>query len=215
MLRRDYLVRMIEEMTEIIGKVFGLKQQKKYTEALWELDDLYKGQFRLSSQLLGTLSAKDIVKLFQNGGELEANKLQSLAKLLKEEGDVYIASGKSDEGLSRWMKSLHLYLEASLNGADRSLWDWEQRIRELQLQLKDYRLLGDTEMLILRFEEREGRYDLAENALYRLLHDKEIHKEEAQAFYIRLLALTPAQLEEGGLPLEEVKEGLEELESYF
>ncbi|MNP84946.1 hypothetical protein D3C76_1844780 [compost metagenome] len=70
-------------------------------------------------------------------------------------------------------------------------------------------------MLILRFEEREGRYDLAENALYRLLHDKEILKEEAQAFYVRLLALAPTQLEEGGLPLEEVKEGLEELESYF
>lgn len=215
MLRRDYLVRMIEEMTEILGKVFELKQQKKLIEALWELDELYKGQFRLNSQLLGTLSAKDIVQMLRSGGELEADKLQSLARLLKEEGDLFAASGEPDEGIGRWMKSLHLYLTAALNGADRSLWDWEKAIPELQALLKEYRLHPETELLVFRFEESEGRFARAENALYRLLKESGISKEEAAGFYHRLLELPSERLTAGGLPLEEVKEGLADVEARF
>lgn len=215
MLRRDYLVRMIEEMTEVLGKVFGLKQQKKKVEALWALDELYKGQFRLSSQLLETLSAQDIVRLFQTGGEVEADKLQSLARLLKEEGDVYEGSGEPDEGASRWLKSLHLYLTAALHGAERSLWDLPGAISELQALLKEYRLPPDTEWLVLRWEESEGRFDLAENALYRLLKEGGATKADAIRFYRRLLTLTPETLAAGGLPIEEVEEGLAEAEARF
>lgn len=215
MLRRDYLVRMIEEMTEVLGKVFMLKQQKKKVEALWALDELFKGQFRLSSQLLENLSAKDIVRLFQSGGEVEADKLQSLARLLKEEGDVYENSGEPDEGASRWLKSLHLYLTAALHGADRSLWDMSAAISELQALLKTYRLPPDTEWLVLRWEEGDGRYDLAENALYRLLEEGHATKEDAAGFYRRLLTLPRDTLAAGGLPAEEVEEGLAEVEARF
>ncbi|WP_018753923.1 DUF6483 family protein [Paenibacillus sanguinis] len=215
MLRRDYLVRMIEEMTEVLGKVFMLRQNKKLTEALWSLDELYKRQFRLNARLLDTLSAKDIVKLFHSGGELEADKLQSLARLLKEEGDICLAMQEEEEAGARWMKALHLYLATGLHGADRSLWNWPDAVSELQALLKSYRLPPETELLLMKLEESEGRYDQAENALYRLLAEESISKEEADAFYQRLLTLSPEQLEEGGLPLEEVREGLLELEKRF
>ena len=73
MLRKDYLVRMIEEMVDVIGQVFGLKQQNKLIEALWKLDDLYKEQFRLNSRMIGSLSARDIVEIFRTGGKVEAD----------------------------------------------------------------------------------------------------------------------------------------------
>ncbi|RRJ62008.1 hypothetical protein EHV15_02775 [Paenibacillus oralis] len=215
MLRRDYLVRMIEDMTEILGKVFALKQEKKSVEARTELDELYKRHFRLNAQLLGTLSAKDIVQMFRTGGEIEADKLQSLARLLKEEGDLLASSGEPDEGISRWLKSLHLYLTSALSGADRSLWDWEDKIAELRSLLQDYRLPAETGRLVFRYEEQEGRFDQAENVLFRLLEEEEISKDEGLAFYQRLLRLPPERLEAGGLPEEEVREGLAELESRF
>lgn len=215
MLRRDYLVRMIEDMTEILGKVFALKQEKKTVEARTELDELYKRQFRLNSQLLGTLAAKDIVQMFRTGGEIEADKLQSLARLLKEEGELLISSGERDEGISRWMKSLHLYLTSALSGADRSLWDWENKIAELRPLLKEYRLPAETGVLVFRYEEQEGRFDQAENVLFRLLEDGELSKDEGIAFYQRLLQLPPERLEAGGLPPDEVREGLAELKAVF
>ncbi|SDG47456.1 hypothetical protein SAMN04488542_1464 [Fontibacillus panacisegetis] len=211
MLRRDYLVRMIEEMAEVIGKVFDLKQQRKTVEALWTLDELFQRQFRFNSALLGSLSAKDIVDLFRNGELIEADKLQSLARLLKEEGDVYLLSGQSDEGTVRHMKALHLYLVAGLNGGDTTLWNLDGEIKELLCLLKGYRLYSETEQLLLRYEEAAGRFDLAENALFRLLKNGEATKEEGIAFYERLLSLNPHELERGGLPVEEVKEGLDEV----
>ncbi|MNO56708.1 hypothetical protein D3C76_472270 [compost metagenome] len=211
MLRRDYLVRMIEEMTEMLGKVFDLKQQKKTVEALWELDELYQRQFRLNAALLGSLSMKDITDLFRNGETIEADKLQSLARLLKEEGEVYELSGAGDEGILRFMKALHLYLVSSLYGGDASLWNIDDEIRELLNVLRGYQLNVDTEQLLLRYEESKGHFDLAENALFRLLKSGEASKEEGIAFYGRLLLLDPMRLEQGGLPLDEVKEGLEEV----
>ncbi|GGH38906.1 DUF6483 family protein [Paenibacillus segetis] len=215
MLRRDYLVRMIEEMTEMIGKVFGLKQERKFIEALWEIDDLYKDQFRLNSNLLRSLSARDITEMFRSGGVVEADKLQSLAYIIKEEANIYYAMGKHDEGVTRFMKALHLYLTASLNGADRSLWNLDEEVKELLLHLKGYRLPTDTDRLLFRFEEEAGRFDQAENVLFRLLQDEAIPPEEGIVFYDRLLVLEPQILEQGGLPLSEVKEGLAELQSRF
>ncbi|GIP54615.1 DUF6483 family protein [Paenibacillus vini] len=209
MLRKDYLVRMIEEMTEIIGKVFDLKQQKKWIEALWELDELYKKQFRLNSRLIGSLGAKDIVELMRTGGTVEADKLQSLARLVKEEGEIYSQTGQSDESIFRLMKALHLYLAAGQHGTDRTLWNLDGEVRELLTRLQGYRLPPDTERLLLSYEESEGRYDQAENALYRLFQDGVATKEEGIAFYERLLLIDRERLEQGGLPEQEVREGLQ------
>lgn len=210
MLRRDYLMRMIEDMAGMIGKVFNLKQQRKTIEALWELDEWYQKQFRLNSSLLDSLSAKDIVELFRNGDILEADQLQSLARMMKEEGEVYLLSGL-DEGIIRHMKALHLYLAAYLNGADRKLWNIDDEIRELLGLLQGYRLSNDTEHLLFQYEEGQGRFDLAENALFRLLRSDGITPLEAASFYERLLQLDSNELEQGGLPLVEVREGLEEV----
>ena len=88
MLRRDYLMRMVEDMTQMIAKVFALKQERKHTEALWELDDMLRRQFRLNSKLLRSLSASDIEQLFYNHGYLEADRLQGAARLLEEEAEI-------------------------------------------------------------------------------------------------------------------------------
>ncbi|MFD1904006.1 DUF6483 family protein [Paenibacillus rhizoplanae] len=45
MFRRDYIVRMIEDMTAMVAKVLTLKQDKKTTEALWEVDELLMRHF--------------------------------------------------------------------------------------------------------------------------------------------------------------------------
>ncbi|WP_334078204.1 DUF6483 family protein [Paenibacillus sanfengchensis] len=209
MLRKDYLVRMLEEMTEMIGKVFGLKQQRKWIEALWELDELYKKLFRLNSRLLGSLSAKDIVEMMRTGGTVESDKLQSLARLMKEEADVLTASGQREEGILRARKALHLYLAAYTHGADPGIWKLHGEVSELLERLKGFRLPEDTERLLMSYEESRGNYDLAENALYRLLESGEARREEGIAFYTRLLAQGPDKLEQGGLPEEEVREGLE------
>ncbi|ANS75813.1 hypothetical protein AWM70_15480 [Paenibacillus yonginensis] len=209
MLRRDYLVRMIEDMTEAVGAIFGLKQQKKHTEALWEVDDLFKRHFRLNSQLLNSLSVKDIIDMFRLGDKVEADKLQSMARLMKEEGLIYLELNNSDEGLKRLMKALHLFIYSVFHGADKELWSVDKEVSGVLEAIKGYRLPVETEKLLFRYEEQEQRFDKAEDCLFRLRKDGEIGREEAAAFYERLLKLDDETLEQGGLPREEVLEGLE------
>lgn len=207
MLRKDYLVRMIEEMTEMIGKIFDLKQQRKWIDALWQIDDLYRRLFRLNSDLIGGLSARDLVELMRSGGAVESEKLQSLAKLVKEEGDILLSSGDPDQGIRRQIKALHLFLAASQYGTQRELWNLEASVEELRTLLKPYVLPADTERLLLDYQEELRRYDQAEDTLFRLLKSQAITREEGILFYRRLSLLSPEELIRGGLSPEEVQEG--------
>lgn len=210
MFRRDYIVRMIEDMTAMVAKVLTLKQERKTTEALWEIDELLNRHFPLNSRLLNSLSVEDVIDMFRFGGVVESDKLQAVAKLLKEEGSIYAVSGDKDAALFRSMRALHLYIYAELHGADRELLNITQEIDELLQEVKGYRLPAKTERLMLRYMESVGRYSKAEDSLYRLWEQGEDVAGEGEALYKRLLLKSPAELEQGSLPLEEVEQGLKE-----
>lgn len=109
------------------------------------------------------------------------------------------------------MKSLHLYLTAAQGGADRTLWKLDDQIDELIVDLNKYRLPKETEQLRLQYEEAEGRYGRAEDIIYIMLQEQWITREEALAFYERLLQMDHSTLSQGGLPIEEVHEAVQEL----
>lgn len=211
MFRKDYLLRIVEEMTQMISKVFGLKQERKFNEALWEIDEMLSRQFRLNSKLLKSLSAEDIVQLFRNGEIVEADKLQSVARLLEEEADIYLDMDRLEDGNTLLVKVLHLYMTASIYGGDPHLLDMPRRIKELLERVRPHVLPDETERLVFTYTEKEGEYAAAEDSLYRLLQRKAADYQEGRLFYERLLALDRNDLERGRLPLTEVQDGLEEL----
>lgn len=215
MFRKDYLLRLVEEMTQLIAKVYGLKQQGKTTEALWEIDELLTRQFRLNSKLLRSLSAADIVQLFRTSGVLEADRLSNAARLMEEEARLCLDSERRDEGLLLLAKVLHLYLTAFLNDANTKFWDLSRRIDDTAEDLRSLRLSEETERLLWVYFERAGRYAEAENSLFRLLERENFDFREGSLFYERLLNVSPDELERGGLPLAEVHEGFAELKRRF
>ncbi|ASA24161.1 DUF6483 family protein [Paenibacillus donghaensis] len=209
MFRRDYIVRMIEDMTAMVAKVLTLKQERKTTEALWEIDELLNRHFRLNSRLLNSLSVEDIIDMYRLGNVVESDRLQGVAKLLKEEADIYKLNDDLNQALFRNMKALHLYLYADLHGADRELMSLPEDLNALLQELEPYRLPVKTERLLLGYMESAGRYSKAEDSLYRLREQEEDVNQEGLELYERLLRKDPASLEQGGLPINEVKEGLE------
>lgn len=198
MFRRDYIVRMIEDMTAMVAKVMTLKQDKKTTEALWEVDELLMRHFRINSRLLNSLSVEDIIDMFRLGGVLESDKLQGVARLLKEEGGIYAAKGDQDQALFREMRSLHLFLYADLHGADRELLNMTGDIKELLEEVEPYRLPAKTERSLMAYQESLGHYAKAENSLYRLWEQGEDVAAEGRELYGRSLLLSPELLAQGG-----------------
>lgn len=215
MFRRDYLVRLIEDMTQMIAKVFSLKQERKHTEALWELDELFKRQFRLNSGLLRSLSAADIEQLFRNHGYLEADKLQSAARLMEEEASLLLELELEEEAVMLYAKVFQLYLKSALQGADPKLIGLTERIDLVKERLRAYAWPETAMRDYYAYTEQQGMFAEAENTLYQLLDSGKIEYDEAVGFYQRLQQKRPEDLEKGGLPLEEVKEGMDELHRRF
>lgn len=210
MFRNDYIVRMIEDMTQMIGKVLTLKQERKTTEALWEIDELLNRHFRLNSRLLNSLSVEDIIDMFRIGGGLEVDKLQGVARMLQEEAGIYKENNDDYGATSRLIKALHIYLYADSQGADRKLLQSVQKIDEALAAVEAYRLPLKTEKLLLPYLESVGYYGKAEDCLYRLLEQGTDIAAEGIEMYKRLLQKDPEQLERGNLPLAEVRRGEEE-----
>ncbi len=208
MFRKDYLMGMIEDMTSMIAKAFGLKEQKKYTEALWELDDLMRKNFRLNSELVNRMPTNEIIEMFRVGSTVEVDQLQGLARMLRAESDIYEASEKPEDAVVRRIKALHLFLYSAVNGADRSLLNYPEHVDELLDQLEEYVLPAAVEKLMVEYEEQEGYYDNAADALQRL---NELDATEGMAtgaaFYDRLHLKTDEQLEAGGITRADVEEG--------
>ncbi len=217
MLRKDYLTRMIEEMTEAVGEMLGLRRQQKNEQALEKLDGVLKRNFRMSEQMLRSLPPEELIQLFRQRGEaVDAESLQLVARMLQENAEIREDMGDEQEAVLARTKALHLYLYAALNGASRELVDYPSRIEEVRTLLARYRLPAGVERLIMLYEEREGRYVQAEDAMYRMLNvspeeDQDV-LEEGRMFYARLSALEDDQLQAGGLTRAELEEGIEALQ---
>ncbi len=97
MFQRDYFMRMIEQMTEAVGQIMNLRQSRKHEEALLFIDELLDKRFRLSSKLIRSLSDEDLMKVMTTNGILEADHLQAIAILMKQEAELYSELGRKDE----------------------------------------------------------------------------------------------------------------------
>ncbi|MGF7048344.1 tetratricopeptide (TPR) repeat protein [Paenibacillus sp. DS2015] len=212
MFRKDYILRIVEDMTQMVAKVFALRQERKFTEALWEIDELMGKDFRFNSRLLNSLSKEDLIDMFRFRDTLESDKMQGVALLLEEEGKIYTDMGESDEGMTRFMKSLHLFLYADDYGANRELFDLPQQIERLLERIKEYRLPAATDQLLFVYLDKQGKYAEAENVLYRLLDQGEIDPAKGISFYERLMQEEDQRLELGRLPRAEVVEGMKAIQ---
>lgn len=209
MFRKDYLMGMIEDMTTMIAKAFGLKEQKKYTEALWETDDLMRKNFRLNSELVNRMPTEEIVEMFRVGATVEVDQLQGLARMVSVEADIYAAAGNEDEAVVRRIKALNLFLYSAINQADRSLLDYPAQIDGLLDALEEFVLPAAVEKLMVEYEQQEGYYDNAADAVRRLVElDPVEGKQIGHEFYVRMQVKTDEELEAGGLSRAEVEDGL-------
>lgn len=211
MFQRDYFMRMIEQLTEAVGQIMNLRQGRKHEEALLFIDELLDKRFRLSSKLIRSLSDEDLMKVMTTNGILESDHLQAIAVLMKEEAELYSELGRKDESFFTYVKSLHLFLRLSLADAEPTIAEPRDQIKVLLERLSPYELPVPAKRLLMEWHEAEGHYDLAENVMYELLEDNALKLSEAEDIYRRMLLQHNERLEAGGLPREEIEQGLKAL----
>lgn len=218
MFQRDYILRMIEQMTHVMARFLKMKAQEKHREALIRLEEFYGRLMLPKASLLLKMPDKELLSLLSVNGEPDLDKIASLGLLFKEEGRVYEDGGRHGESSARFNKALFLYLTSARLGADVPGIDLHAGIAELRSLLRTYRIPPDSLALLVDYEHERGRFGAAEDALFELLEtapDPALYLPLGERLFSGLMELSEEELEAGGLPRGEVIQGRGEMGRRF
>lgn len=218
MFQKDYLMRMIEQLTLVLAKVMGLKASKEHEEIHRILNEALLDFTGLSEATIAKLGYKDLIRLMGGMGEINTEKCLILAELLKQKADASVGSENSIISYNLYLKSLNIYLETLLSAQDSFLHRNlnMDTVHELVDYFKQFTLPQETLILLFHYYESTQEYGKAEDILLQLLdqnHGNDIGGVYNQgiAFYERLQEKNPEELAQGNLPLDEVREGMEKI----
>jgi tetratricopeptide (TPR) repeat protein len=220
MMQKDYILRMIQQLSRVLIHVLHLREVKDYDGALTYIDDVFKQALGFSSDLINSVPDETLLAMLTSFDVLDIEKCFLVANLLKAEGDIYVDQGDFDTSYYRYLRSLYLFF--AILFSDNSINDPDifVEIEGLLDKLEDYDLPVEIKSQLFQYYERTGRYSRAEDVLFELLEegDKENEPEsnlveQGIAFYERLLRKKDTELVAGNFSWEEVREGLAQLKN--
>lgn len=218
MIRRDYLLRMIDQCVAALARSLGLLQKGEYARAHTELEQAIRELTGMEASRVSTLSDGELLALLLQGEPTQVlrQKCMLLGALLRRTGDTYTAEGKTSEARAAYLKALNLQLEVLLREGPFELPEFAPRVEALVSALNGEPLPVGTNAALMQYYETLGDYAKAENALFEMLEAEPAQGgliEFGMQFYQRLLHKSDEALELGNLPRTEVKAGLAELEA--
>jgi tetratricopeptide (TPR) repeat protein len=215
MIRKDYILRIITELTAALTTILGFRQAKDYQGALDFIDQVFKQALGFGSDLINSVPDETLLAMLSSFNTLDIEKCFLVATLLNAEGDVYLDQGDFDNSYYRYLKSLHLFLEILLNHSDINDPDILAKIDELLNKLEEYELPLEIKTNLFRYYERTGRYSQAEDTLFEIIEVDNNNSqadtgilEQGIAFYQRLLKKKEADLASGNFSQEKAQVGL-------
>jgi hypothetical protein len=216
MIRRDYIIRMIEEFTQVLARIRKLKQDQQTQEASVVTEEEFKRATGLDSETVLRLSETELLaKLIQSdSGQSVREKMLFLTTLLKETGDISVSEERDEQGRACYLKGLNLLLNSLARNEIYEVPEFVPKVEEFVAALADSELPVTTNALLMEHYERTGQFARAEDALYAILDAEPSNQAAVEfgiSFYERLQKQSDARLEEGNLPRLEVETGLKEL----
>jgi tetratricopeptide (TPR) repeat protein len=218
MIRRDYLLRMIEQCVQALARSLRLTKEGSFTEARAEIDESLRTLSGLDSDRLAGLSEAELMALLLRGEPTQVlrEKCFLMAALLRQAGDVHAAESRAAESRACYLKALNLQLEILLREGPFEFPEYAPGIDVLVKSLEGELLPLATNAGLMQYHESIGQYAKAEDALYRMLETEPSNRaaiEFGVLFYERLRRRTDEELASGNLPRPEVESGLAELKS--
>jgi len=216
MIRRDYIIRMIEQFFQLLNRLQSLKQDQQWDKAAETLDDQFKRLVGVGAQAATRLSETELLaKLIQGEPTLAVReKTFMLTSLLKEAGDVAAGQEKLEESHACYLKGLHLLLETLARGDVYESPEFVPKVELFVSALQGSPLPFQTHGLLMQHYERTGEFAKAEDALFAMLElepDNTALLDFGISFYQRLEGQHDTALVDGNLPRAELDAALADL----
>lgn len=154
MIRRDYLMRLIEQFAGAVSKILELKKTKNYKKALSFINQTYNELFGFNSLLINSYDTEDLISLMSTDGFPDANKCLIIAVLLKEEGELYEAEGKADISRVRYLKSLDIFLRGFLSESEIKMDVYSYDLEKVVEKLEEKNLNPDIKNRLSKYYEK-------------------------------------------------------------
>jgi hypothetical protein len=214
MIRRDYIVRMIEEFADALARIRALKKDQQLKQASLLTEEEFRRITGIDSEALLKLSETELLARLIETEPLHAvrEKMFFLTTLLKEAGDIAATAGRAHESRACYLKGLHLLLDSLARGDAFEQPEFVPKVDLFVAALDE--IPTPTSALLMEHYERTGQFGKAEDALFAILDgdvDNDLALNFGISFYERLLGKSDAQLTDGNLPRNEVEASLQEL----
>lgn len=215
MIRRDYILRMIEEFFQALARIRGLKRGEQWQQAGGAVDEEFQRLIGAGAQAVSQLTETELLARIIQGEPTSAVKEKTLmlSALLKEAGDVAAAQDRPEESRSCHLKGLHLLLQTLASNDVIDCPEFVPQVDAFVAALGDGLPLATQAMLMQHFE-RIGEFAKAEDALFALLDAEPANAGLLQfgiSFCQRLQNHRDDQLVAGNLPRLEVEAALADL----
>jgi len=216
MIRRDYILRMIEEFFQALSRIKSLKGGQQWQEANADIDQEFQRLMGLDAQAVAQMSETELLARVVRGEPTLAVREKTLivATLLKEAGDVLTEQGRRHDGKMSYLKGLHILLDMLGRGEVFECPQFVPKVEEFVTALGDSPLPLETQARLMQHYESTGEFAKAEDALFAMLDaepDNAPLLELGISFYRRLESQSDARLNDGNLPRVEVEAGLADL----
>lgn len=216
MIRRDYILRMVEEFVQALARIRALKKDQQLNEAFLLTEEEFKRITGLDLNALLKLSETELLARLIQSDSMHAvrEKMFFLTTLLMETGNIVVAEGREHEGRACYLKGLHLLLDSLARGDSLEQPEFVPKVELFVAALAQEELPMSTNALLMEHYERTAQYGKAEDAFYAILDADPKNPAAVDfgiSFYERLLGREDSHLEEGNLPRAEVEAGLEGL----
>jgi tetratricopeptide (TPR) repeat protein len=218
MIRRDYLLRMVEQCVQALARGSRLTQERAFEAARGELDQGIRDLAGLDLEQVSRLSEAELMALLLRGEPTQVlrQKCMLLTALLRQAGDLQSAQGNAVEARMLYLKALNLQLDVLGRESSFEFPEVVPRVEVLLSALQGEPLPLPSSAALMQYYERLGQFGKAEDALFAMLEAQPAHAglvEFGIRFYEGLLRQGDEALALGNLPRPEVEAGRAELKS--
>jgi hypothetical protein len=216
MMRRDYIIRMIEEFARALAGVRALKNGAKWPEAAGSLDAEFQRLVGDGPDRVAKMSETELLGRIVQGEATQAvrDKTLIVTTLLREAGDIATAQDRIEDGRACYLKGLNLLLETLARGDVFECPEFVPKVEEFLAALQGAPLPLETLGRLMEHYERAGDFGKAEDMLFAMLAAEPGNRaivEFGISFYERLAGHSDSVLTGGNLSRPELAAGLAEL----
>lgn len=112
MIKNDYIMRMIEQLGDILRKVLAHEEKNEFKAGHDEIDTAMN-QLGISRLLVRTMPTSELLRLVRRPGSENVDRLILLSRLIGADAHVYKTEGQKDVAHNLYTTSLGILTEVS------------------------------------------------------------------------------------------------------